>query len=343
MRTPLVTGLCLLTAVGSVVGHYVGEDLTGDRMPAAPWWVVLCGALAGVGWTIWVQRRPAHPAQVTVGGAAVLAMLAGSLVLIPHNLLYAIIWVLQLVNPGHNAFPSTPGVEIVPRMIGHLLAVAASAALAYATLRVWRAVRGRCSACGRTTPEPKPVPNGWLVGFGLLSVLGCLPYGLLKLAWSFGSRVGMTGHQFDGVGFDSPGFGDTAVLTSVSIVASVCMLLRLRGRWLRPLLTFVGGVGTVMLLPVGVLGAARTAAELLGIVPSNVTELAPWVFYTVYVGFFVWGIGLCALTIVYVRGTAGPCRQPAAAHDSLDQNAGQNRSSSASMVRSSGSESPTTL
>lgn len=337
----LTAGLCALAAVASLAGHVFGEDLTGDRMPTAPWWFGLCGALAGVGWSLWVGRRPARLAQVVAGVSAVGAMLASSLILIPHNLLYAIVWAAQLVNPGHNAFDRVPGAEIVPRMVGHLLAVVASAALAYATLRVWRTMRGRCFACGRTAAEPKPVRTRWLVGFGLLSIVGCLPYGLLKIAWSLGSRIGMTGHQFDGIGFDSPGFGDTAVLTSVSIVASASMLLGLAGRWLRPVLAFVGAVGSVMLLPVGVLGAARTFAERVGLVSSDVTELAPWVFHTVYVSFFAWGIGLCGLTIAYVRRTARRCE--ADSHGVRDQSAGQNRSSSASMVRSSGSESPTTL
>lgn len=336
----LVAGLCLLAAVAALVGHTFGEDLTGDQMPAAPWWVGLCGALVGVGWSIWVGRRAARPTQVVVGAGGVLAMLAGSLILVPHNLLYALVWAFQLINPGPNAFGSNlSGAEIVPRLFGHLLAVVASAALAYATLQVWREVRGVCVACGRASAEPRLVRSRWLVGFGLLSILGCLPYGLLKTAWGLGARIGMTGHQFDEVGLNSPGFGDTALLTAVSVVASVCMLLRLNSRWLRPLLAFVGGVGSVMLLPVGVLGAGRTVVELLGLASSDVSELAPWVFYTVYVSFFVWGIGLCGLTIAYVRATAWLC----GSHGVRDQNAGQNSSSSASIVRSTGSESPTTL
>lgn len=300
-------------------------ELTADKLPAAPWWFVLSGASAGIGWSVWSLRRAGSMAQAVVGSVGVLAMLSGSLILVPHNLLFAMIWLVQLINPGRNVFGVTPGAGIALPLAGHLLAVAAAATLAYTTIRVWRQARGRCHDCGRSQAEPTSIRTQWMVAFGALSILGCLPYGALKLAWSFGWQGGMTDSQFDGVGFSSPGFGDTVILTGISIIVSAGMMARLTTRWLRPLLAFVGAVGSVMLLPIGAIGAARAALEIVGLMPITYGELAPWVFHMVYLGFVTWGVGLCGLTIAYVRATASPCRRHVASGAPLTSGTGRIR------------------
>jgi hypothetical protein len=128
--------------------------------------------------------------------------------------------------------------------------------------------------------------------------------------------VGLTGHAFDAVGPTSPGFGDTVVLTGIGIAAAVAMGLRRRGRWLRPLLVAVGGLGSLMLLPVAALALVQVAEVALGSRRIDDQEIAPWAFLVVYASFAVWGTGLAGLTVGYARSTRPPCRrgQVAASH-----------------------------
>jgi hypothetical protein len=142
----------------------------------------------------------------------------------------------------------------------------------------------------------------------VLTVAGSLPYGLLKTAWALGWTVGLTGHAFDGVSFTSPGFGDTAVLTTISAVAAVSMGARAAGRWTRPVLLGVGVIGSLMLLPVGVVGAVELVPVMLGSASIDESEIAAWAFALVYGSFLVWGCALAALTVTYWRATRGACR-----------------------------------
>jgi hypothetical protein len=298
-----VSTTCLLAATAACLGDLFGRELTGGRLPAAPWWVVTAAGVLGVLWP--AIRNPAL--QFGVGIVAGAAMLSGSVVLIPHNLLFAVVWVMQRLNPGVSAWGALPGPEVFVPLLAHIVAVVAAGGLGAGMVRRWREHRRRCVSCGRTDPAPPEQSTTGLVTFGVLAVLGCLPYAFLKTAWSLGHQVGMTGELFDQVGFASPGFGDTVLLTGVSVAVSAGMLFRLRHRLVRAGLLTVGTIGSLMLLPIAPVGLVLWIADLLGVTATDDSELAPWVFHLVYAGFLVWGIGLAGLTIAYFRATRRAC------------------------------------
>lgn len=155
-------------------------------------------------------------------------MLAGSLLAIPHTVLILISWLASRVTGGAGPFDLTPGWLSAA---AHLTTVAAVGLLAVWTVLDRRQHRQQCPACGRVEPDPPATRWPALPWPAALTVAACLPYGLLKTAWALGWTGGLTGHAFSGVSFTSPGFGDTAALTAVSVVAAVAMGARAAGRW----------------------------------------------------------------------------------------------------------------
>ncbi len=263
-------------------------------MPVAPRVVPLVAAVGGALLVGAARLRTLAPRVVTWAGVGCAAgMLAGSIMAIPHTVLIMVVWVVSRLSGGVGPFDVAPQWSTSG---AHLVTVAAALLLA-----VW--------AVGPLGDRGRPGP-GFLACAAALSVVGCLPYGALKISWALGSTVGLTGHAFDDVSFASPGFGDTAVLTVVSIVVSVAMGAGVTGAWLRPALVGVGALGSLMLLPVGVLGGVEALLVVLGVTSVADQEIAQWVFLMVYGCFAVWGLALAALTAGYWRATS-PAPSPA--------------------------------
>lgn len=304
---PGATGCLAVLASGSaLVGHLLGEEVTGGKIPLAPWWVVGSGAAAVAGWTVLPARlRTARPALV-VGCAALVAMLSGTVSAIPHSALFAVIWLIQLVHPGTNVFPLVPTPGILISIGTHLITLVACAAIAVALSQAVRLHQGLCRRCGRREADPTNHPVGWLPIAAIVSIAACLPYAAIKVAWGLGWKGGITGHQFDQVTISSPGFGDTAALALVSVLISIAMVHRVRRHVIRMILILVGGLGSAMLLPIGVLGVVDLIANPNA--PAN-PEMATWVFEVIYTGFLLWGIGLTALTVGYTLATRPRCRR----------------------------------
>ena len=193
----------------------------------------------------------------------------------------------------------------------HLCTVASALVLGRWLLVGWRAQRGRCPSCGRIDRAPSrrhgPHRLPWLAA---AAVAACLPYGLLKLSWGLGSRVGLTGHAFDDVSLASPGFGDTVVLTLVSVVTCLGMGAAVRHPVARRAALAIGTLGSAMLLPVAVIAVPQLAWAALTGRGMDDSEIAPWVFTLVYLTFAVWGVALARLTWTYWQVTRPACRRP---------------------------------
>jgi hypothetical protein len=276
-------------------------------MPTAPPLVPVVAAL-GAALLVAAADRAGVPARARTGLGALCAagMLAGSLLAVPHTLLIALIWAVGRVTGGTGPF------DVAPDWLtsaAHLATVVAVGLLAAWAVRERRVHRGLCPACGRADHGPTPDHRSALPWLAALTVAGSLPYGLLKLAWALGWTGGLTGHAFDGVSFTSPGFGDTAVLTAVSVVTAVAMGARVAGRWTRPALIAIGTIGSLMLVPVAAVGVVQLVPVVLGLDAIDQSEIALWAFLVVYGSFLAWGTALAALTLTYRRATRGACRE----------------------------------
>jgi hypothetical protein len=310
-RNPVV-GACVLSAVlHAAVAVVAPENVV--AMPTAPPPVPVVAAL-GAALLVAAADRTGVPARARTGLAALCAvgMLAGSLLAVPHTLLLALIWAVGRVTGGTGPFDVAPDWLTTA---AHLATVAAVGLLVAWAVRDRRVHRGLCPACGRADHGPTGAHRSALPRLAALTVAGSLPYGLLKLAWALGWTGGLTGHAFDGVSFTSPGFGDTAVLTGVSVVAAASMGARATGRWTRRVLIAVGTIGSLMLLPVAAVGVVQLVPVVLGLTTIDDSEIAVWAFLVVYGSFLAWGTALAALTVAYRQETRGTCREAGPAGD----------------------------
>lgn len=297
---------CALAAAGfaALMIFDLGEVVSG--MPITPRPVAAAGGAAAAA-TILLVRDRTRPLLLIIAGVALAIMVSGSLAAVPHTVLLVVIMILNLITQAAGPFTIEPP---VPTMIIHLVTAVAAFAGGAWLLGRWRVLRGLCAACGRREAAPPRATGGrWLPALAVLAIAAALPYGSLKLAWALGIRIGLPGHAFDDVSFASPGFGDTALLTGLSLVASVLMGLRIRQRLVRFGLLAVGTIGSLMLVPVGVIGAiVGLIPTALGQRPVDDPEMAGWVGPLVYSCFLVWGLALCLLTIGYARSTRPVCR-----------------------------------
>lgn len=303
VRTACVLA-CAATAVAfALLGVFGAEDTV--AMPTVPRLVAAIAAAV----TAALVLLPSGERERLRSGAVMVAaavMLSGSLLAIPHTVLMVIVWTGQQFTGGSGPFAVEPSWSAT---LVHGMNVVAVALVALWLVADHRRRNGHCLRCGRTSATPPPAGSrGRRWWPALIAAAGALPYGLLKLAWSLGFDVGLTGDGFSEVTASSPGFGDTVVLTGFSIV--VCLVMgagpgRAVVRWM---LTAVGVGGSLMLLPVGLTAAAQFVPVLWGSASVDDSEIAPWAFGLVYVSFLVWGAAFAWLTIAYWRATRPHCR-----------------------------------
>jgi hypothetical protein len=277
-------------------------------MPVTPGWLTVATAVGVAATVLWPAHAPPRLrlALVITGG---MGMLAGSLLAVPHTVLMVVVWTAGQVTGGGGSF------DVQPAWLStgaHLTNIVAGIMIAAWTLAEWRLSGGRCPWCGRTADAPLRTgerSRRTLRLLAAIAVIGALPYGLLKLAWSAGWGIGLTGHGFDDVGFASPGFGDTVVLTGVSVVASVLMGARVTRRVVRIVSAAIGLVGSMMLLPVGVVALVMMVPIALGPGTIDDSQIAAWAFAVVYLSFVTWGFALSFLTAHYWQATRPACRR----------------------------------
>ncbi|MEQ4206386.1 hypothetical protein ABN028_07955 [Actinopolymorpha sp. B17G11] len=293
-----VSTAALLDAAAHLVGYH---EVSG--MPTFPWWTSLgAAALALV-----AAGLPAPAVRATVlwlGSGSILAL--SSLPVLPHDLLVIVSHLIVQVSGGKDLFAvDTPWLAV----IRHLVVLTAAGAAWHAGVRARRRARGVCPGCGRIESREAAVGGRLARVGGLLAVVAPLPYVWLKLEWATGSTVGLADPDyFDGVTFFTPGFGDTALLGGLGVVVASAMMTVPRQRLVRATLVGIGAIGSVMLVPVGVLGALLLGATLLTVMPMD-EDLAirPWVFTMVYPSFLLWGVGLALATWQYWKGTKPAC------------------------------------
>jgi hypothetical protein len=306
----LLAGACGLTAL-----LLVGLEGTGTAdpvgMPTSPRELTAAFALLAsvIVLTSATGSRPRAQKRLGLGLAACVGMLAGSLFAVPHTVILAVAWAGALLTGGTGPFDVAPAWSATAV---HLCTVVSSLGLAWWLLLTWRAQRGRCPSCGRVDAAPRDSWRGRrrLPRLAAVAVLGCLPYGLLKLSWGLGSRAGLTGHAFDDVSLTSPGFGDTVVLTLVSGVTCVGMGAAVRRPLARRAALAIGTLGSAMLLPVAVVAVPQLALAALTGSGTDDSEIATWVFAVVYLSFAVWGTALALLTWTYWQVTRPACSRP---------------------------------
>lgn len=301
----LAVAACLAAAVASLVLPRIGPP-DPVAMPTAPPWSTALAASA-VAVVVLLPSGISRRAHVLAAGLGAGVMAAGSLLALPHTLLMVIIRAAALITDGGGSFTVDPSWSATLR---HLAVLAALATTALWALGEIRRGRGRCPRCGRTDDAAR-VPDAdtrrRLRLLATAAIVGALPYAALKLAWSTGSRIGLVGDAFSEVSFASPGFGDTVVLSVLSIVASLVMAGAVRRGAVRIPTAFVGAAASLMLLPVGLGAAAMMLPALFGVYEIDDTAIAPWAFTVVYLSFTGWGLALAALTWTYWRSTASAC------------------------------------
>lgn len=192
----------------------------------------------------------------------------------------------------------------------HGLNSVATALAAFWLVADHRRRNGRCLRCGRTSAAPPPAGSrGRLWWPALVAVAGALPYGLLKLARSAGSDVGLTGGGFAEATASSPrGRGHDAPrrVLDRGLPADGCgtrddgrALGAHGGRRRRfPHAHPRGGHSC---------GAARPGP--VGSASIDDSEIAPWAFGLVYGSFLVRGVAFAWLTITDWHATRPHCRE----------------------------------
>jgi hypothetical protein len=304
----VVVGACLLSAAALNAIELVGVS-DPVEMPTAPRWFAAVLAAATALLTL-PTGRPAPPWRTALAAVTGAGMLSASLPAFPHTVLMLMIGVANQFTEAGGSFEFA-----IPWATGgtHLTAVVAGLLVLAWIVAQHRGRRGLCAWCGQASAEPPATSGRTLLTMRWLAVvagLAALPYAALKLAWSLGSQIGLTGSAFDAVTFLSPGFGDTVVLTAISVIVSSVMGIGVvpagaRGTAVRLVTATFGVIGSLMLLPI-----SAVSIFLLPRAPaSGDTEIAPWAFVMVYVCFTVWGLALAPLTALYLRATRRACRR----------------------------------
>ncbi|GAB3143652.1 hypothetical protein [Microbispora hainanensis] len=237
------------------------------------------------------------------------------------------------------------GVDL-PMAAARAAALAVGTTLLVTAVRRRRRARGACERCGQrqahgatghgTTGRdaagreerddagcPSPAGGGretwqgqgsWQrlsVRAGYLTVLLAAGYGALKVQWGLGGTVGLTDPRaFGDVHLWTPGLGDTGVLALIGMALGLGFARTWRPplrmpRWMPLTAAFVG---SVMLVPVGVLGTGLRVAVALGLANPSLEGISPWVFDVIYPWFLAWGLAMGTAAVGYHHRTRGVCR-----------------------------------
>ncbi|GIH65072.1 hypothetical protein [Microbispora siamensis] len=174
-------------------------------------------------------------------------------------------------------------------------------------------------AAGRTSPAGGgrgtwQARGSWQrlsVRAGYLTVLLAAGYGALKVQWGLGGTFGLTDPRaFGDVHLWTPGLGDTGVLALIGMALGLGFARTWRPplgmpRWMPLTAAFVG---SVMLVPVGVLGTGLRVAVALGLAKPSLEGVSPWVFDVIYPWFLAWGLAMGTAAVGYHYRTRGVCR-----------------------------------
>ncbi|WP_030509874.1 hypothetical protein [Microbispora rosea] len=164
---------------------------------------------------------------------------------------------------------------------------------------------------GRETWQARGSWQRLSVRAGYLTVLLAAGYGALKVQWGLGGTVGLADPRaFGDVRLWTPGLGDTGVLALIGMALGLGFARTWRPplrmpRWMPLTAAFVG---SVMLVPVGVLGTGLRVAVALGLANPSLEGVSPWVFDVIYPWFLAWGLAMGTAAVGYHHRTRGVCR-----------------------------------
>ncbi|MBB2740633.1 UNVERIFIED_ORG: ribosomal protein L37E [Microbispora rosea subsp. rosea] len=223
-----------------------------------------------------------------------------------------------------------------PMAAARAAALAAGTTLLVTAVRRRRRARGACARCGRPADHDAAQPEGrddaghtspagggrgtwpargsWQrlsVRAGYLTVLLAAGYGALKVQWGLGGTFGLADPRaFGDVHLWTPGLGDTGVLALIGMALGLGFARTWRPplrmpRWMPLTAAFVG---SVMLVPVGVLGTGLRVAVALGLAKPSLEGVSPWVFDVIYPWFLAWGLAMGTAAVGYHYRTRGVCR-----------------------------------
>ncbi|MDV3220346.1 hypothetical protein [Intrasporangium sp.] len=302
-RSAVVGALALLVAaaVSTVADAPLGRL---SQVPALPTWSLWVAAALAVVGAIAVRRGRTRGWVLAVVSGAVLVTSGAVLPRVPHEALAVLLWVIQRFTGAESLFEMpVPWV----RALVHLLVVVAGAVEVAVLVLLYRARGARCWRCGTRDGVPAQRPR-WLRGVAIGAALAPLPYAILKAAWGLGATWGLTRPDvFAGVQLTTPGMGDTTMLSAIGVVVALVLGTR-RPRVLRWPLLGIGVVGSLMLLPIGVIGTVQIVQLLLGAATFVDEGIAMEVFGVVYATLLVWGLLLAATTVGAWRAGRPPCR-----------------------------------
>lgn len=308
----LAAGLSVVVAASFALAELTGVAEMTVGMPIASRWIAVIAGLT-TAMLIMVSSRTRSVAPRVGIMVAIATGLTSSLSSVPHNILFTLVWVVSRISGVEAAFPLVP---IWGSIIPNLINVAAAAIVAIWLLVDHRTRGDRCLRCGFARDATAPNYRRWpLRAFAVIAALGCLPYGVMKASWALGMTWGLTGHRFDHIGFGTPGFGDTVLLTGVSLLICGVMARPVLHRGIRLVTLLIGSIGGVMLMPVAVIGSIRLIPVLLGRAIIGDPEISDWAFVMIYGSFGIWGPALVLLTVTYAITTRRPC----ARHDQVPE------------------------
>ncbi|MGW3040408.1 hypothetical protein ACWC9T_10230 [Kitasatospora sp. NPDC001159] len=306
-RTALAMAGCAATFAASALARrsggssrYPGERLV--RGASVVGGLALGAALAA---DPAVPRRARRVAEVGALGAAAGLAQGGSPVL--FDVLGAL--VRRMTGSGD---PDVPRFE-AGRVVVRSLALGSAALTASAATRSAAHGAAACDECGRPAPEDRMRAPSWS---GYAAVALSLPYPVVKLAWECGSNVGITRPE---VIHNAPG-GWVPVVPALAGTVLSLALVRPFGRDFPRWVPAVGGsrvprllvlgpacFGTALLAQVGPGAFMSLVRHYFGPRKASTDDfgLRPWVPWTFYSCWMLWGVALGAATWEYHRTTTG--------------------------------------
>jgi len=291
--------LIVLAGIAGVVREFLPLPVnSGFRV--LPNWAALVGVVAAL-ITVLVSRRiPRNRAvQGALWGSSALLILnaadgiAFDIVGVIMKAVSVVTGEVQVVR-----IPVDPAGIAVRLLAGITGVLAGSRAVAYRRER-----RGSCLRCGRMPGGESRRPSAKLACLACALALG---YATEKIYWGLGGTLGLADkNAFGDAHLWSPGLGDTALLALVGAGIALA-LARPQGNRVPRWLPMAGaGLGSMMLIPVGIIGTVANFSAPPSL--NNGIGLVPWVFLIEYPWFFAWGVTLGLATLAFHYRTRGRC------------------------------------
>lgn len=271
-----------------------------------PGWVAAAGALLGALAGLATLRSPTAVPQRAVLAATWIAC-ALLVVETADGIAFDVVGVVMHAVSAVTGDPLPIALAVDwPGIAVRVLAAVTAVLLGRQALTRQRAAQARCAACGRTAAGRERSLPSWPAYAACVLALG---YAAEKIYWGLGGTFGLASEDaFGDVHLWTPGLGDTAVLALVGAGLALALVRPWGRRLPRWLLLAPAALGTLMLIPVGILGTYGTLRNFSELSSGGAIGLEPWVFLLQYPWFLAWGLTLGAAAVAFHDRTRGPCR-----------------------------------